>query len=420
MKNKKLFSLVIAIVFTIGAFVIPVKATDSYGADVNGERNGVSITEGDEIPDDEIPNPSLYMHRTEYEVSGPKVDIDIPDVVIDGPDTDNGGAGVPVPKPMSLSFNEHKYLDGDIAIGEDSGHTAVFETTEDADLTITGILNIKPVKEQMQDIENKIPKMSFAESIGIGEDYVFQITAALKLPDEMDYVNPTATLTGDKGSFKIVSQQLKDRQIEVILTTNKKPATYIELKEMLNNADDNLKVNISGVRFNTLAKADTNYTIYGELFGEMSASAYYKLLPPPPSPVLPMPASSVMMRAPKIPEPVIPIVPFPDDIIPQPIPVAPITFNLSWTAKQSLDGADVMNPAASNIQFTLKYKKDATPQTSMPKDPKPNDSQPDIPANMLKKAPKTGDDSNLFISEIMALIAALSIAVISIKNKTDK
>lgn len=213
--------------------------------------------------------------------------------------------------PTPITRNET--LLGDIRIGDNTEHDAVFIARRESNLTVTGVLDITPVKNELADIESTTLNAALASQVHIGSDYDFQMKAVLTLPQGMKYQNPTVNLTGDNGSFRIVSTSNDDHRMEVILSTDHAPSTYEDLRNMLMIANNELNVNISGVVFTSDSQVNTNYTITGEISGYMNASAT--------------------------------IVPTMPDLL----------FSLTWDVIQNPASSDFINPTSTDITYTLKY-----------------------------------------------------------------
>ena len=221
----------------------------------------------------------------------------------------------PTPDPVDVT-NETK-LKGDILVGDNTEHDKVYETTKNASIDFTGALIVKPIKDQMKQIEQMYNNPD-GEKIGI-TDIDTTFTATIELPDGMTFGKntPKAVLSGDNGVFKITNTRLDGNKVTVTLKLKDatKLTNYAELAKAINSVDDTLKVTVKGAKFTDNSKPDTNYTVNGTLNGEFNGKA-------------------TNVGSQKV-----------------------INFNLKWNAEQSLNGADAIAPSdTSKITFTLKYK----------------------------------------------------------------
>lgn len=179
---------------------------------------------------------------------------------------------------QTKEINETLKLEADILIGNETEHTKVFETTKDAKQLFTGLLSVKPIKDTLNKIELAFPGIQ-AQNISV-KDCEFLMTSTLEIPQEMDFdpANVTAVLEGANGNFKIKDTKVQGRKVTVTLTTaNENITAFTEIQKALANTDDNLKVTLSGVKFNNSSKANTNYTVKGSVGGHFTAQATHNL-----------------------------------------------------------------------------------------------------------------------------------------------
>ena len=237
--------------------------------------------------------------------------------------------------------NDERDLEGDILIGNETEHNKVFETGRTDTHEVTGLLKVKPVKDQMTQIENHYNN-PIANQISLDAvDTTF--TASLELPNEMTFGSgtPAATLEGANNIFKITNVNRTGNKVVVTIKLVKNYTNYEDLARDIRSVDDDLKVKIGGVKFTDAAVANTNYTMKGEVGGLFKAKATHT------------PTGKV------------------------------VNFNLKWNGKQTADGADAIAPTdLSKITFTMKYAPETSPVT--PKKP-----------TKLGKVVKTGDTTNM-------------------------
>lgn len=260
-----------------------------------------------------------------------------------------------IPDETELTATED--LMGDILIGDETEHDKVYETTKDASHEFTGLLNVKPIKDKMKQIEaaynNPLNHRVSLDNV----DTTF--TASLELPAEMAFTEttPTAKLEGANGVFKITNVQKIGNKVTVTLKLVKNYSDYDEFAADIKSVDDNLKVKVSGAVFTAAAKPNTNYTVKGEISGDFKGTA-------------------TMNATGKV-----------------------VKFKFAWKGKQLSEGADAIAPNdLNNITFTLKYK------SSSPTVVPPTPNKPVVP-----NKPNTGDRSNLPIYLAVAGLAGIAL-----------
>ena len=263
--------------------------------------------------------------------------------------------------------NDERDLEGDILIGNETEHNKVFETGRTDTHEVTGLLKVKPVKDQMTQIENHYNN-PIANQISLDSvDTTF--TASLELPNEMTFGSgtPAATLEGSNNIFKITDVNRTGNKVVVTIKLVKNYTNYADLARDIRSVDDELKVKIAGVKFTNDAVANTNYTMKGEVGGLFKAKATHT------------PTGKV------------------------------VNFNLKWNGKQTADGADAIAPTdLSKITFTLKYVPETTPV-------KPQKS------SKIGKIVKTGDTANILLYMLMMGGAVAGVAgVAGFKRKEEK
>lgn len=217
-------------------------------------------------------------------------------------------------------------LEGDILVGNETEHSAVYEAQKDDTIDFTGNLNVKPIKDELTRLENQF---NGAVAAGINvENIDTTFNASIELPSGMKFkdANPTVQLLGANGKFEITNSSLNGNKVDVTikLKNSNNIRTYNELKSAVSAVDDNLKVVVKGAQFTSAATADTNYTVIGKVSGSFKAKA----------------TNTVSNKV--------------------------INFNYAWNGKQSAAGSDAINPSdLSRISFTLKYKQAPTVVTDV-------------------------------------------------------
>ena len=232
-------------------------------------------------------------------------------------------------------------LCGDILVNRDTEHDAVYVADHDATVPFTGKLDVKPVKAQLKKIEEQYNNGQIAPQDITLSDYSSLFTATLTLPNEMDFVaSPTVSLKNDNGKYEIKDWKISGKSITVNMTVKAQVKTFADLKDAVEKMGDALEVEVNGAKFNASALPNTNYTVYGTMYGELKATA--------------------TKRGTSLP------------------------FAFTWNAKQCKDGADYLYPNSENISFSLKWKKSSpwtppTPPTPNPPTPNPPTPNPPTP-----------------------------------------
>ena len=172
------------------------------------------------------------------------------------------------PAPLERNYEEVMTLPGDILVGSETQHNAVYETTKDASLAFTGSLDVSSVKSQMHEIENTYNRANVDPTTIALTDYSSVFTATLTLPNEMDFdTNPTVSLLHDNGKYRITSQTINGKMITVTMTVAAPVTTFAELKDAVLGMEDTMEVVVDGVHFNSTALPNTNYTVVGSMTG---------------------------------------------------------------------------------------------------------------------------------------------------------
>ena len=217
------------------------------------------------------------------------------------------------PKPIDVT--DERDLEGDILIGNETEHNQIYETGRTDRHEITGLLKVKPIKDQMTQIEKHYNNPAANQISLDAVDTTF--TASLELPNEMTFGTdtPNATLEGANNVFKITKVTRTGNKVVVTIKLIKTYTNYKDFARDIRSVSDDLKVKVGGVKFTNDAVVNTNYTMKGEVGGLFKAKATH------------ITTGNV------------------------------VNFNLKWNGKQSADGADAIAPTdLSKITFTMKYK----------------------------------------------------------------
>ena len=238
----------------------------------------------------------------------------------------------------TADFSQSVALCGDILVNDNTEHDAVYVAGQDATVPFTGKLDVTPVKNQLKTIEAKFNQNNIDPKDIELTNYSSLFTATLTLPNEMDFVaSPKVTLKNDNGKYTITGWKINGKTITVNMTVNATVSTFKDLKDAVEQMGDALEAEVNGAKFNASALANTNYTVYGTMNGELKAKATHK-------------TSGTSL-----------------------------TFAFTWNAKQCKDGADYLYPNSENISFSLKWVKSTPPTPPTPNPPTPNPPTPNPP-----------------------------------------
>lgn len=269
----------------------------------------------------------------------------------------------------TADFSQPVDLCGDILVNGDTQHDAVYVAGHNATVPFTGKLDVKPVKAQLKEIEEKYNQAKINPEDITLSDYSSLFTATLTLPTEMDFVGtPSVSLKNDNGKYKIIESKVSGKTITVKMTVSADVETLADLKDAVENMGDALEVVVDGAKFNSQAKANTPYTVYGTMYGELKAKATH-------------------VTSGKS-----------------------LTFAFTWNAKQCKDGADYLHHDSDDISFSLKWKKSSpsTPPT------------PPTPATKKPATPNTADASDTTLYLVTVLISLAGVTVLEARRREER
>lgn len=176
-------------------------------------------------------------------------------------------------EPTEENITEQDNLDADMLVNGDTQHEKVYVANKNDSLTMTGLLDVTPIKEKLKSLEGQYDAAEVPKNIKV-EDINAGFTAILSLPEELDFSdNYKVELLGSNGKFKISETNIVGKTITVKLSLVNKVTTLEDVKDAVEGADNQLKVNVKGIKFNDLAEADTNYTCNGTINGSFKAKA---------------------------------------------------------------------------------------------------------------------------------------------------
>ena len=180
----------------------------------------------------------------------------------------------PGTKAITVTVKYPDQLLGDMLVNDDTEHKAVYTASKSDTMSITGALNVKPIKDQLSAIRNSYQNGKSPESILIQAGAQTTFTAVMRLPVGLEFTDQVKTvLTGDNGKFKITDTKVEGKTITVTMSATKDFKTFQDVLDTVNGAGDELQVNVTGVKFTAAAKANTNYTMTGTLKGSFKATA---------------------------------------------------------------------------------------------------------------------------------------------------
>lgn len=276
----------------------------------------------------------------------------------DGKDAAAGGdtsirVTMAAPAPVALD------LDGDILVNGDTEHDAVYPVKQGDRVTLTGALNMAPVKTQMRAIEGSTPPAEF-ESIRVSVKEN-RFTAVLTLPEDLSFpagLNAAAVVSELGNHYKVDGVSVSGRTVRVEMVLKNTVNNYKQLREAVMDSPDWLKISIPGVLVSQSAAPGKHLTVRGEVNCVLRATAQ----------------KGGTTRA----------------------------FSFVWNGKQWPDGRDAAaNAADTTIRLTMKpaARPAATPAPKMP--------------------PKTGDGAAPRLWKAMALASFAAAALLKAKRKSE-
>lgn len=245
-------------------------------------------------------------------------------------------------------------LAGDMLINGNTQADKVYVANKTDAFTVTGALNVKPIKDELAKLKNLYDPQKYADIKVTGAVTTFKAT--MTLPEGLEMADDwKAELTGANGKFKITKTDFKNQVVTVEMSTTGNLNSFEAVCNTVDGADDLLKVNVTGVKFKDSAEADKEYKIVGTLIGTFSAKATLN-----------------------------------GNTVP---------FSYTWGSKQSEEGKDSTAKNTDEISLTVKYLSPAVPQpTPIPTETKPEPYNPytsselkEEPASKLGKVAKTGE-----------------------------
>lgn len=162
-------------------------------------------------------------------------------------------------------------LDGDMLIGEDTGHDELHEVTPGDSLTYTGRLDVSPIKAQIQLLKDNYggdyTKIR-TDKVNSTFTAVLTVPEGLTLPD-----NPTATLTNN-SLFAIDGVEKNGRSITVTMKLTKNYTKFSDIYNDTIATPSTLNLNVGGITVPTNTANGKQLTVTGDVTGNFVGEAF--------------------------------------------------------------------------------------------------------------------------------------------------
>lgn len=159
-------------------------------------------------------------------------------------------------------------LNGDIEVNGETEKDAVYETKKSAKLNVTGVLDVSPIKMQIDELK-KTDTYKNNDNIPLTATQSTFITR-ITLPDELSFPEVLETeFTGAGDVFKVTDTKKEGNTVTVIFKLKDGISSFEQLHRDITSVDDKLKVTVKNVEIKKEAKYDTNYTMHGSVGGYM-------------------------------------------------------------------------------------------------------------------------------------------------------
>lgn len=159
-------------------------------------------------------------------------------------------------------------LNGDIEVNGETEKDAVYETKKSAKLNVTGVLDVSPIKKQIDELKNTDTYKN-NDNIPLTATQSTFITR-ITLPDELSFPEVLETeFTGAGDVFKVTDTKKEGNTVTVIFKLKDGISSFEQLHRDITSVDDKLKVTVKNVEIKKEAKYDTNYTMHGSVGGYM-------------------------------------------------------------------------------------------------------------------------------------------------------
>ena len=244
--------------------------------------------------------------------------------------------------PNITTISAQGELDSDIWGNNRENSTAVQIVDSDVEFSLTGEVNVAPIKEQMKAIEGQFHKgeNDFDQIALTGAKSTF--TATLTMPEGIAIPeNPEVTAKGLGKCFDLSDTKVDGQKVTVTFKLKAGMDNYKKLKEAVDSTgeqDNILSVTVAGFKFKDFAGINDGekFTVRGQVTGDFSAIAEDKGTTKKFSmhKETPYALTSAIAK---------------DNGIKR--------FSFTWTGKQSASGKDLEAKDDSSIQYTIMVSK---------------------------------------------------------------
>lgn len=245
--------------------------------------------------------------------------------------------------PNITTISAQGELDSDMWGNNRENSTAVQVVDSDEAFSLTGEVNVAPIKEQMKAIEEQFNKgeNDFDQIALTGAKSTF--TATLTMPEEIVIPeNPAVTAKGLGKCFDLSATKVDGQKVTVTFKLKAGMDNYKKLKEAVDSTgeqDNILSVTVAGFKFKNFAGINDGekFTVRGQVTGDFSAIAEDKGT----TKKFSMHKETPYARTSAVAKD--------NGTIKK--------FSFTWTGKQSASGKDVEAKDDSSIQYTIMVSK---------------------------------------------------------------
>ncbi len=269
-------------------------------------------------------------------------------------------------------------LEGDLYGSSQATSSEVETVQKGKDFSLTGLVDVTPIKQQMESIESAFPGVAGSlDKIALSNTTSsFHVT--LQLPDGVDASNATVSVKGMEGLFHVKSTDVDTNKnvVTIEFELDEGFDNYQQLKTAVDAVDDNLTATVDGLRIKDSVPAGKELTAVGTVTGEFDSLA----------------TNTVSGRSER--------------------------FVFAWNTVQSDTGRDVRATDDDTIQFTFVTTDADKPVTPDKPTPKPRANPKHHAQTKAKGMPQTGDTNTTGLAGILAAAgSALVAAAHTLKRK---
>lgn len=269
-------------------------------------------------------------------------------------------------------------LEGDLYGSSQATSSEVETVQKGKDFSLTGLVDVTPIKQQMESIESAFPGVAGSlDKIALSNTTSsFHVT--LQLPDGVDASNATVSVKGMEGLFHVKSTDVDTNKnvVTIEFELDEGFDNYQQLKTAVDAVDDNLTATVDGLRIKDSVPAGKELTAVGTVTGEFDSLA----------------TNTVSGRSER--------------------------FVFAWNTVQSDTGRDVRATDDDTIQFTFVTTDADKPVAPDKPTPKPRANPKHHAQTKAKGMPQTGDTNTTGLAGILAAAgSALVAAAHTLKRK---